>query len=273
MDTEGIHGAEVREWHVALEGAQKGPLTLAELKELASEGRLSASSLVWRKGMAEWQPVSQVTELGQIDIKCVPPPIASQPPSTKPYPSQSSESPQPETASTGTQQFWSQAWRFLNSGFGASHQNCCSHQFPGLTKTDAIKYIIQFSHLNGCTIKEIKEAEGLVILTKSDVMWGTSTFSITCGEEGNATTISATIEKVMTGNFAKNRILKDFFEKLTSAILSFHHGISANPMAQSDQKPINGNAAFLQGMNQGCGCLAAGILLLFLLGLLGSLAG
>lgn len=50
-------------WHYVEEGAAKGPLTEADLKERLAAGRLPGSTLVWREGMANWQEAGTIREL------------------------------------------------------------------------------------------------------------------------------------------------------------------------------------------------------------------
>jgi len=45
-------------WYYALNGQQLGPVSEQEILQLASQGTLSAGSLIWRDGMGDWQPLS-----------------------------------------------------------------------------------------------------------------------------------------------------------------------------------------------------------------------
>jgi hypothetical protein len=47
-------------WYYAVGGQQKGPVSEAELEALFKAGVIDASTLVWREGMANWQPYGQV---------------------------------------------------------------------------------------------------------------------------------------------------------------------------------------------------------------------
>lgn len=42
---------------------QHGPLPTAQLRELHAQGRIGADALVWREGLADWQPVHSIAEL------------------------------------------------------------------------------------------------------------------------------------------------------------------------------------------------------------------
>lgn len=45
-------------WFYALNGKQAGPVTEEELKALYGNGTISANTLIWRQGMANWTPLS-----------------------------------------------------------------------------------------------------------------------------------------------------------------------------------------------------------------------
>jgi membrane protease subunit (stomatin/prohibitin family) len=50
-------------FYVVVNGAPVGPLDMSALAQRTKEGSLRADTLVWRDGMAQWAPASQVTEL------------------------------------------------------------------------------------------------------------------------------------------------------------------------------------------------------------------
>ena len=50
-------------WYYVRESEQAGPVSLAQLQELAAKGELGPSDLVLREGTAEWAPVGSVTNL------------------------------------------------------------------------------------------------------------------------------------------------------------------------------------------------------------------
>lgn len=55
------------EWHLGMpDGKQEGPLTLDDLRARVRKGDMSAESLVWRKGMAQWTPAGQQPELAKV---------------------------------------------------------------------------------------------------------------------------------------------------------------------------------------------------------------
>ncbi len=68
-------------WHYADAGHRpQGPLTTDELKLRLADGELDASTLVWREGLAQWQPLGQF--LGELEAS----PATSEPNSASPLP-------------------------------------------------------------------------------------------------------------------------------------------------------------------------------------------
>ena len=58
-------------WHYAEAGQQRGPVTDAELEDLVRAGTVLSDTLIWREGMANWQPY------GQVKGVATPPPAAA----------------------------------------------------------------------------------------------------------------------------------------------------------------------------------------------------
>lgn len=50
-------------YHVAVNGQATGPYDLATLSKMVASGQLSAESLVWKKGMAQWEKAGTISEL------------------------------------------------------------------------------------------------------------------------------------------------------------------------------------------------------------------
>ena len=61
-------------WHIAENGATKGPFSKAALGRMATEGALSRETLVWTAGQDGWMPAGQVMELAQLFTVMPPPP-------------------------------------------------------------------------------------------------------------------------------------------------------------------------------------------------------
>jgi hypothetical protein len=51
-------------WYYVSAGKQTGPVDDAQLEGLARTGQIQMDTLVWREGMAEWQPYSTVAPPG-----------------------------------------------------------------------------------------------------------------------------------------------------------------------------------------------------------------
>lgn len=59
-----IHSHDaMREWYYTQAGAQRGPIRGERLEQLARSGRLLATDLVWREGLAEWVPAGCIKDL------------------------------------------------------------------------------------------------------------------------------------------------------------------------------------------------------------------
>jgi membrane protease subunit (stomatin/prohibitin family) len=65
-------------YFVAAGGQRTGPFDLQALAAQASAGTLTAQTLVWTQGMAQWTPAGQVPALAQI-LTSVPPPLPPNP--------------------------------------------------------------------------------------------------------------------------------------------------------------------------------------------------
>lgn len=59
---------------VAIDGKQAGPFDVAGLAKLVSAGQLECETLIWKEGMAQWTPASQVAELTRV-LGSAPPPL------------------------------------------------------------------------------------------------------------------------------------------------------------------------------------------------------
>jgi uncharacterized RDD family membrane protein YckC len=51
-------------WYYAEDGKQTGPVTEEQLDEMVRDGKLPSSALVWREGLANWQPYAQAKAAG-----------------------------------------------------------------------------------------------------------------------------------------------------------------------------------------------------------------
>ena len=80
--------AENQDWYYTKDKQQFGPISAAELKQLASSGNLSTSDFIWKEDWAEWKPAGSVK--GLFDSvppstpRPVPPPLPRQSPAALP---------------------------------------------------------------------------------------------------------------------------------------------------------------------------------------------
>ena len=65
-------------WFYADAGQQAGPIEDAELARLVGAGKITGDTLVWREGMANWQPYWDI-QRGEINTEPVAPPILPRP--------------------------------------------------------------------------------------------------------------------------------------------------------------------------------------------------
>jgi ribosomal protein L40E len=72
------------QWFYLLNGERVGPVSTATLKELAAEGEIQATDMVWREGLPQW--VSAGSIKGLINQPTPPPPVPTPRPSVKACP-------------------------------------------------------------------------------------------------------------------------------------------------------------------------------------------
>ena len=60
-------------YHVAVNGQATGPFDISVLAQMATAGQLTADSLVWKKGMAQWAKAGAVDELKNLFANVMPP--------------------------------------------------------------------------------------------------------------------------------------------------------------------------------------------------------
>ena len=75
-------------WHYVLNGQQRGPVSAADLKQLARSGELKQDDLVWKEGTDKWVPARSVKGLLPPAASPSPPPL---PPSAMPVAADSEE--------------------------------------------------------------------------------------------------------------------------------------------------------------------------------------
>jgi membrane protease subunit (stomatin/prohibitin family) len=75
--------APATQFHITINGAAVGPLSVQILQQMIPAGTLSAASLVWRPGMTEWQSAATVPELVGLFGASSPPSLPPPPPSIR----------------------------------------------------------------------------------------------------------------------------------------------------------------------------------------------
>lgn len=63
------------QWYVAIDGQQRGPFETTELAGHVASGTLTAATLVWQPGMAEWLPAAGVPQIAPLLGAATPPPL------------------------------------------------------------------------------------------------------------------------------------------------------------------------------------------------------
>lgn len=76
-------------WYYSQNNQQLGPVAEDQLKSMLRSSALAGNSLVWKEGMTDWKPVSEVPELAV--AVTVATPSAYMPPSSNPYSSPQSQ--------------------------------------------------------------------------------------------------------------------------------------------------------------------------------------
>ncbi|KGO93744.1 SPFH domain-containing protein [Flavobacterium subsaxonicum] len=61
-------------WHIALNGQQSGPYTVAQLQEFALSGQFTPDHFVWKQGMQNWEAASAAAGVSQVFAQVPPPP-------------------------------------------------------------------------------------------------------------------------------------------------------------------------------------------------------
>jgi membrane protease subunit (stomatin/prohibitin family) len=64
-------------WHIAENGATKGPFSKAAMGRMALSGGVLRSSMVWTPGQDGWKPADEIAELAQLFTVMPPPPPPS----------------------------------------------------------------------------------------------------------------------------------------------------------------------------------------------------
>jgi hypothetical protein len=102
-------------WYYAIGNERQGPVDDATLDRLIAAGTVGSDTLVWRAGMADWQPLSQARPSAPRPPAPVPPPPAAMVPTPSPGVSTPAAGTPAPAADAGGQ-------RFGTPAFGSPHQ-------------------------------------------------------------------------------------------------------------------------------------------------------
>lgn len=75
MNTPPPMPAATVQYMVAVNGQQSGPFSILQLQQFAQQGQFTPQTLVWKQGMANWEPAGNVHELASVFAAPTPPPI------------------------------------------------------------------------------------------------------------------------------------------------------------------------------------------------------
>ena len=68
------------QWYYAINGERLGPVSDEEFAQLVATGSVGADTLVWRQGLAQWQPWSALAATTTLpDVSGMPPPLTPSP--------------------------------------------------------------------------------------------------------------------------------------------------------------------------------------------------
>lgn len=124
------------EWYLARDGQQFGPITIAEMRKLIEFGHLKDTDLVWRVGLAEWQPSSfAISELDELARRTAqqeaPAPSTSQQPGRSSRPEHQGQQPDPSTIGQHGQNYRAGQNQRSSPQHPASAHDAASAQAPG----------------------------------------------------------------------------------------------------------------------------------------------
>ena len=149
------------EWYYAHDGDRRGPVSEAEIKSLAADGRLRPDDLVWQAGMETW------TQAGKV-LGLLPPPAGGAPP---PLPNRGrlrdldpGYDPEPLQSEAQNKKIAAAICGILIGSFGI-HKFILGNNTAGLIM---LLVTLLTCGVGGLVMHVIGIAEGIIYLTKSD---------------------------------------------------------------------------------------------------------
>lgn len=79
------------EWYYSASGKPVGPLPAGDIESLFATGQITGETLVWRKGLAQWAPLSETPEFFNLLADEPPPPLPFVPPKPSVFAQRKSE--------------------------------------------------------------------------------------------------------------------------------------------------------------------------------------
>src|SRR5947207_2797166 len=97
------------EWHYSRGNEQHGPVSSAQLKEMATAGQLQPTDLIWKDGMPGWLAAGKIKGLFDASAATAAPTSATQPAAPNAAPAQPRESglPQPNAQPASPIEYYS----------------------------------------------------------------------------------------------------------------------------------------------------------------------
>jgi len=131
------------EWYYAKDNRQHGPVSAAELKQLAARGELKPGDLVWCEKLDDWTPAKKVGGLFDDDGPARPPEAAEPPPRAVEPPPRPGKTP-PERAPTGG---GPPAFEKSEAAFEQSRKRSGRHVFDLVLQFARAQFTMQFVEL------------------------------------------------------------------------------------------------------------------------------
>ena len=60
-------------YHIAVNGQQAGPYEKSVIANMIQSGQLNANTLVWKQGMPQWEPITNVPDFAPLFSNNMPP--------------------------------------------------------------------------------------------------------------------------------------------------------------------------------------------------------
>ena len=76
--TDDVPPLPVVKYYLAINGKKEGPFTTEQVEQKYNGGEISASTLMWKKGMKNWEALSQVDDFRHLFDEDCPPPIPNE---------------------------------------------------------------------------------------------------------------------------------------------------------------------------------------------------